>query len=159
MTDQPTRSAIRRMLPAILLVSLGLNLFFLGWLAGSGFRPHGLPPPPMGGPFRSLERQLAGRLSPEGMTKVGDLLHELEAGMREQFDAGDAVRRQLHSILTAETFSRDDFIRTIGVLTAGRTKFDNESAQRVADVVAKLSARDRAAFADAVLSIPPGPLG
>jgi len=160
MTDQPTRThdAVRRLAPVLLLVSLGLNLFFAGWLAGSGFRWHP-PPPPMDGRFGMLERQLEGRLSPEGMAKVGALLRDIDTGMRNQFDAGESLRRQLHALLTAEVFNGDDFVRAVDSLNVGRAKFDNDVARRVAAVMAGLSARDRAIFADAVLSMPPGPLG
>jgi len=154
--NPPTSGAAQRLIPLALLVSLGLNLFFAGWLFGSGFRPH---PPPMGGPFHVLEHQLEGRLSPDGMAKVGGLLRELEAGMHGQFDSGDALRRRLHATLVAEPFNRDDFMRAADALSAGRAKFDNNAAQRVADVLAALSATDRASFADALLSLPPGPLG
>jgi uncharacterized membrane protein len=159
MNDQPTptHNAVRRFAPVLLLASFGLNLFFAGWLAGSGFRGH--PPPPMDGRFGMLEHQLEGRLSPEGMAKVGALLHDIDTGMRSQFDAGESLRRQLHALLTAEQFNGDDFVHAVDALNVGRAKFDNNVARRVAEVMAGLSARDRAIFADAVLSMPPGPLG
>lgn len=160
MKDQqpPTRDAVRRFAPALLLASLGLNLFFAGWLAGSGFRPHP-PPPPMGGRFGMLERQLEGRLSPDGMAKVDAMLRDIDAGMRTQSDAGEILRRQLRMILVAEQFNGDNFVRVLDALNAQREKFDKDVARRVVDVMASLSPRDRTIFADAVLSMPPGPLG
>ncbi len=160
MTDQqppPTRNAVRRFIPAVLLASLSLNLFLAGWLAGSGFRPPLLPP--MGGPFRSLERRLEGRLSPDGMAKIGALLGAMDAGMRRQFDARDAMRRKLHAILITEPFDREGFVAALTELNAGRAQFDGEVSRRVAEVVATLSVHDRAIFADEVLALPPGPLG
>lgn len=176
MSDQQSsaRTAVRRFAPVLLLASIGLNLFFIGWLAGSGFRPHHLfftdwlagsgfrphpPPPPMGGHFVMLERDLEGRLSPEGMAKVGALLRDIDAGMRSQFDASETLRRQLHAILVAEQFDGDGFIRAVEALNAGRAKLDGDVARRVTEVMASLSARDRAIFANALLSMPPGPLG
>jgi uncharacterized membrane protein len=159
MNDQgePKRITPQRMIYLALLASLGLNLFFAGWWVGAGLRPP--PPHEPGGPLHELEHRLQGRLSPAGMSAVERLIEEIDAGFRHQFDAGDAIRRQLHQILISEPFKPEDFVRTLGELTAGRSSFDSTVAQRVAAFAAGLSPEDRRIFADAILAMPPGPLG
>jgi uncharacterized membrane protein len=158
MNDQrePKRVAPQRLMQFALLGSLGLNLFFAGWGLGVGLRP---PPPGRGGPFGGLEHELRGRLSPDGMSKVESLIGDIDAGFRREFGASDSIRQELHAVLIAEPFSSNDFMRTLGQLNARRTDFDSTMARRIAEFVAGLSPEDRRIFADAVLRMPPGPLG
>ncbi len=106
-----------------------------------------------------LERQLRGRLSPDGMTKVAGLISDIDSEFRQQIGANDTIRRRLHIILITEPFNSADFVRTLGVLQTARSHFDSEMNARIATVVERLSPEDRRIFADAVLTLPPGPMG
>lgn len=147
----------RRFVPIALLCSLGINLFFAGTWVGGGLRRPPFPPP--GGPLWELERQLRGRLSPDGMSKVAGVFRQVDAQARQRFDAGEAIRRQLHALLVTEPFDADAFMKQLQALNGDRAGFDSEMSRRIVALVSALSPEDRRLFADAVLSMPPGPLG
>ena len=104
-------------------------------------------------------RRLQGKLSADGMSKVDGLLQQIHSGFRRQFEQTESVRRQLHSILVTEPFDADAFSRTLEALNANRTRFDSDMSQDIVAAVRALSPDDRRILADAVLSLPPGPLG
>lgn len=149
------RFITQRFVPIALLCSIGLNVFFVGAWVGAGLRRPLLPPP--GGPLWELERQLQGRLTPDGMHKVDSLIQEIDAGLRHQFDASEALRRQLHIILVSEPFNSSAFLQRLNQLNDGRASFDSGMAKHIAELIASLSPDDRRLFADAVLSMPPRP--
>lgn len=161
MNDQraPGRVTPPWLIKVALLASLGINLFFAGWVLGVGLRPPPHGPGGPGGPFGPLEHELRGRLSPDGMTKVDRLIAEIHAGFRREFGASEGIRDRLHTILITEPFNSAEFVRTLEELNAGRASFDSQTTRHIADFVASLSPQDRGIFADAVLRMPPGPLG
>jgi hypothetical protein len=58
-----------------------------------------------------------------------------------------------------EPFDSNAFLRLLDQLNIDHAHFDGDMSRHIARIVASLSPEDRRVFADAVLSMPPGPLG
>ena len=145
----------------ILLVSLGLNLFLGGYLAGALLNRSMHPPGPgPGGPPRLqfIVDRVRGQISAEGMQKVDALVSEIERIFRERGPGGGDVRSQLLQIVSEDQFDQKKFLDVIDGLNAARASSDRDIGTRIASVLSQLSPQDRRLLATAVLSqMPPPP--
>jgi uncharacterized membrane protein len=147
----------------ILLVSLGLNLFLGGYLAGA-FLNRSMHPPNSGpgGPPRlqSIADRVRGQISADGVQKIDGLIAEIEGIFRKRGPGGGSgdVRSQLEKIVSDDVFDQKAFLDVIDRMNIARTTSDREIANHVASVLSQLSPKDRRILAAAVLNqMPPPP--
>lgn len=155
MERKPLRARLSGWGRSALLASLGLNLFFAGWLLGARVVPWGFGPPP--GPMQRVSERLRYSLSEDGFRIVNDVLRRLDADMARHFRDTAPLRDAVKNALAAAPFDRAVFTAALADLNAEVARHSAELNARVADVVALLSAEDRRRLAE--LTIPPPPLG
>ena len=128
--------------PWLLVASLGLNLFFAGWLLG---RSGPMLRPPFGpwfGPehFREF---VTSNLSDAGARTMIQSFDD----MRLVFDRGrerfDLSRRTLNGVLDAPSFDKPAFLAKKADERAARLKNETEADEIFADGLARLSPEDR----------------
>lgn len=127
-----------RILGALLVVSLGANLFLGGWIAGRAFLPHPPPPPPPG-PGGMLER-LTRHLSPEDAAILRGAF-EPDTGMRERQHAFHA---RVAALLRSEPFDPQALAAAFAADHAARA----DLGQKLAAAAARLSPEGRRRLAD-----------
>jgi len=145
----------RRWLRWALIASLGLNLVFVGLLAGAAFR--GPPPPPMPGLWKYA------RVLPEPYRR--DLGRALRDSRPDWAGPREALRRQRESMAAALTSEPFDPAAVSEVL-AQETRLSGELSARARELliaeIARMSPEERAAYAEALRREPehgprPGP--
>jgi uncharacterized membrane protein len=139
----------------VLIASLGLNLFFAGWLVGARVVPWGFGPPP--GPMQRMSEDLRRTLSDEGFKIISRLVHELETNRARQFDGTGPQRDKFKAALTAEPFDRDALAKVLNDLNAEISRHRAELDGGIVDAVARLTPEDRRRLAE--LPLPPPPPG
>jgi uncharacterized membrane protein len=146
-----------------LVASLGVNLFFLGWLAGGVVGPDrgrpGPPPPPLP-PLHLMADRLRGSLSPGGMAKIEALIRELDDRFARRISDTEQSRARIKALLGEESFDPAGFVAALGEVHAETGRDRAEVDQRIADVIAQLSIDDRRKLAAVNVAFPPrGPAG
>jgi uncharacterized membrane protein len=126
-----------------LLASLGLNLVFVGLLAGAVFR--GPPPPPMPGLWHYA------RALPEPHRR--ELGRALRESRRDWIGPREALRGQkaaMAAALTAEPFDAN----AVAAVLASETRLVGDLSARgrelLLEEIARMSPADRAAYAEAL---------
>jgi uncharacterized membrane protein len=154
------RTPLRALLPkwgrAALVVSLGLNLFFAGWLFGVWASPWRYGPPPPG-PMQRLSERLRHSLSEDGYRIVNDVIRDFDADNARHFRDTAPLRDAVKTALAAKDFDRAAFASTLADLNAEVARHSAQLNVRIADAMAKLSSDDRQRIAE--LTLPPPPLG
>jgi len=136
-------------LPLVLIVSIGANLFFAGWILGdrSAFALREPPPP---GPFAA---HVSAALSPQG----AEIMRATFSKMRERFEANfDEIRAEharKEKLLSADPFDRAAFLAEIKAERAERADDEAEANEIFSDGIAQLSLEDRRKLA--TLRLPP----
>jgi uncharacterized membrane protein len=138
-----------------LFASLGLNLFFAGWLLGARVVPWGFGPPP--GPMQRVTERLRQSLSEDGFRLVSDVLKQLDADNARHFRDTALLRDAVKDALAANEFDRAAFTAALAELNADVARHSAQLNAQIAEAVARLSAQDRRRLAE--LTIPPPPLG
>jgi uncharacterized membrane protein len=139
----------RTLLPLVLVVSVGANLFFAGWILGdrSAFALREPPPP---GPFAEHVRAA---LSPQG----AEIMRTTFGKMRERFEANfDEIRAEharKEKLLGADPFDRAAFLAEINAERVERADDEAEANEIFSDGIAQLSVDDRRKLA--ALRLPP----
>lgn len=126
-----------RILGALLVVSLGLNLFLGGWIAGRAFLPH--PPPPPPGPGGLLER-LTRHLSPADAAILRGAFEPDPRGRDRQH----ALHARVAALLRAEPFDPQALAAAFAEDHAARGDF----GQKLAAAAARLSPEGRRQLAE-----------
>jgi uncharacterized membrane protein len=141
-----------------LIASLGLNLFFVGWLVGGMFGPgrggYGPPPLPLP-PLHLMAERLRGSLSDEGMAKIEALIQELDSRFARRISATEQARSRIKSQLAAEPFNADAFADALAAMHVDGEKDRAMIDRRIAEVFAALSPQDRRKVSDVTLTFPP----
>jgi uncharacterized membrane protein len=138
-----------------LVASLGLNLFFAGWLVGARVVPWGFGPPP--GPMQRMSEDLRRSLSDDGFKIISGLVRELESSRTRQFDRTGPQRDKFKTALTAEPFDRDAFAKVLNDLNTDISRRRAELDNEIVNAVARLTLEDRRRLAE--LPLPPPPPG
>jgi uncharacterized membrane protein len=155
MERQPLRTRLSGWGKSALFASLGLNLFFAGWLLGARTIPWGFGPPP--GPMQRVTERLRHSLSEDGFRLVNAVLGQLEADKAQHFRDTAPLRDAVKSALAANEFDRAAFTAALADLNADVARHSAQLNTRIAEAVARLSAEDRRRLSE--LTIPPPPLG
>lgn len=155
MERKPLRSRLSGWGRSALFASLGLNLFFAGWLIGARTIPWGFGPPPS--PMQRVSERLRYSLSEDGFRIVNDVLRQLETDIARHFRTTAPLRDAVKDALAADKFDQAAFAAALADLNAEVARHSAQLNIRIADVVARLSAEDRRRLAE--LTIPPPPLG
>jgi uncharacterized membrane protein len=95
-----TPTARRRTLGVLLLASLSLNLFLVGFLAAHRFRPHPLP----GAMLTRLVEELGSELSGEERATLQRVFHMHEPRIRDAAAALSDARATVRQALVSEPF-------------------------------------------------------
>jgi uncharacterized membrane protein len=140
---------------SLLVASLGLNLFFAGWLVGARVVPWGFGPPP--DPMRQISEHLRRTLSDEGFRAVDQLIGMLDRRRERDFDRMGELRGRLKQLLTQATFDRDAFSQVFKDMNAEMAGGRAEIDELIVDTVARLSPEDRRRLSE--LPLPPPPPG
>lgn len=135
-----------------LLVSLGLNLFVIGWWAGEAWRR----PQPMQAQQFTVLPIMDARLSTETMDALRPSLVAMGNLMRQGFQDRAAVFENLIEVVKAEPYDKGKVDELLARLVDDRTSVEKQQWQLVAEMLAKLTAEQRAAFAE-VIFVRPGP--
>jgi uncharacterized membrane protein len=138
---------------SLLVASLGLNLFFAGWLVGARVVPWGFGPPPS--PMHRISDHLRQTLSDEGFRAVDRLIGMLEQRRGRDFVSMGELRERLKDLLTAATFDRVAFSQALKDLNAEMSRGRSEFDEMIVDTVARLSPQDRRRLAEMPLPPPP----
>ncbi len=151
----------RRSLLLALTVSVGVNLFVIGWALGAFLAPlgdrHAGPPPPMADMDPRTAAATA-RLSPEGQAAVAELFASLRGSIPEFRREMDPLREEAFRLVQQPEV---DTAAVEAVLDHMRQRLDARMARTNADLIAfvtRLSPEDRArldAFRDGLLPFGP----
>jgi uncharacterized membrane protein len=152
---QPLRTRLSGWGRSILFASLGLNLFFAGWMVGARGVPWGFGPPP--GPMQRVSERLRHSISDDGFRIVSDVLRQVDADNARHFRETAALRDAVKDRLAVDDFDKAAFAAALADLNAEVARHSAQLNVRIADVVARLSAEDRRRLAE--LTIPPPPQG
>jgi uncharacterized membrane protein len=135
-----------------LLLSIGLNVFFVGWWVGDAMHiPGGSGRPP------SFRERLEGRLSPEGMRAISDVLNRVDGIMQSGMDDRDGQMARIRELLIKQPFDRAAVGRLLDELPEDRRQARGQMSELLSSALERLSLEDRAAFARAVFMRPPRP--
>jgi uncharacterized membrane protein len=143
----------------VLVASLGLNLFFLGWLVGGVFGPahRGLrPPPPPLPPLHLMADRLRGTMSADGMAKIDALIRDLDTRFVQRISATERSRTRIKELLAAPDFDAAAFASALAEFHAETETDRADVDRRITDVIARLSPDDRRKLADVTLAFRPG---
>ncbi|MDO9453582.1 MAG: periplasmic heavy metal sensor [Stagnimonas sp.] len=140
-----------------LIVSLVLNVFLLGAIAG-GLGPMGHRPPPgfkpgMGGPMEGL-RGVEQALSPEGQLRVRQFFDRHAPEMRIHLEALRQQRSALDAAFAADPFDAHATEREFAILRAKATEAAQLVQQRLIELAQSLSQADRKVFAAGMSRLP-----
>lgn len=124
-------------LPIVLLVSLGANLFLAGWLLGGrSLRP---PPPPPD----HFNDQIHERLSSDGAKVMQTAFDAIRRRFETHAREGRALRDRQMSLLQAEPFDADAYVRALQDSRVARERDRVLADQEIARAIALLSPDDR----------------
>jgi hypothetical protein len=166
---EPGGATRARLLPVVLLVSLGVNLFLAGSWDGTLMRPE-FPPPPRPRHPQELVRDLQGRVGSDTLAKVEAAIADADRRIRTGPADPRRMEEALREILARDTFDGAAFLAAIDRFLDGRTENDKAIARHLAEVLAGIPLADRKVLAEVVLrpgarppfgpppgGMPPGP--
>jgi uncharacterized membrane protein len=158
MSDQPSSDKSSKANAGIyssklLVASVASNLFLLGLLIGSwasapwrdGPWRGGPPPRP---PLQMMIQEASGKVSPEGLKKLSNLVDELEAGFRHGMSETAPLRERVREELGRQPFDVVAFTKALDAMNQAFSKDHGMANKRFAEVVATLSAKDRKQLAN-----------
>lgn len=135
-----------------LFVSLGLNLFIVGWWVGDTWRqPRPMEPRPF-----SMRPVAESRLSPETVDLLQPSLEAMDDLLEQAFKARVDLFDDLTEAVRAEPYDRGHVDELLAQLVQNRTAAETQQWRLVGETLAGLSADQRAAFAEIVF-VRPGP--
>lgn len=135
---------------ALLFLSLGSNLFFMGWLLGghphvhrhvSGF----LGPPP---PSDRFGDQIQMALSPAGAAIMEDAFETVRRRFTSAADNARETHERIKAAMTAEPFDASRFIEASKSARSEREKDRAAADDEIARAIARLSPDDRRKLAE-----------
>jgi uncharacterized membrane protein len=131
----------------LLLGSLALNLFFIGFAVAMALR--GPPPPPRWSPdvFVRVDR-LADTLPPADGKLLRGAFADHHAAIETAQNNYHAIRATIHQILRQDPFKVEDLRAAMAKTRAARQDFDRVIQGVFADVVPRLSSTARHEIAD-----------
>lgn len=135
-----------------LFVSLGLNLFIVGWWVGDTWRP----PFPMQPREFTLRPIVESRLPPETFAVLRPSLDAMDDLLRGGFRARVELFEDITAAVKAEPYDKARVNELLARLVDARTSVERQQWELVGDTLAGLDAEQRAAFA-AVIFVRPGP--
>lgn len=135
-----------------LFVSLGLNLFIVGWWVGDAWRR----PMPMQPREFTLRPVVQSRLSAETFDQLRPSLDAMDDLLRQGFRARVELFGNLIAAVKAEPYDKAKVDDLLAQLVDARTSVEKAQWQLVGDTLAGLDAQQRAAFAE-VIFVRPGP--
>jgi uncharacterized membrane protein len=144
----PLSPAGRNLASWLLLASIGINLFLVGWIAGHSRLSLSDAPEP----GRFVEHIL-GTLSDQGSQMMTQTFDEMRSVFENNRSTFKASKDQLVSILSADRFSKIAFLEEKKAERADRAKMETEADQIFAAGVSRLSLEDRRKLAR--MRIPP----
>jgi hypothetical protein len=136
-----------------LFVSLGVNLFIVGWWVGDIWRR---PPPMEPRPF-NIGMMAQDRLDSATMDAIGPLLQSFDEVVRSGFAARDKVFADLRVAVAADPYDAQRVDALLASLVDQRVATENAQWRLVGETLAKLSPDQRDALADIIFLRPPGP--
>lgn len=143
-SDPSTAPAKRRWVKPLLVVSLALNLLFVGLVAGAFWR-HGFGG--WGGPKGKILavsiEQLITELPSEKRKKAEDVLSRLRSDMSPRARARQQTRKRAIEALTADPFNEDKFRDALANVRANRADRDKARHDIATELVRELSVDER----------------
>ncbi|WEK03293.1 MAG: periplasmic heavy metal sensor [Candidatus Devosia phytovorans] len=138
-----------------LIVSLGLNIFVLGWWVGGLWRdPRPMEPRPF-----VMADVAASRLSPETLEAIKPTLDAVDHLLQQGFSERVSIFQELTQAVRAEPYDEARVTDLLLRLVDARKQAETEQWRLVGDALADLSAAERSAFAEIVFLGPRGPGG
>lgn len=143
MSEQAPKNSARFAGSKWLVISLAFNLFLVGLLLGNLLSaPFRFGPPPRP-PLQMMLQEASGKVSPEGLRKLSDLVDELEFKFRSGMADAGGLRDRIRTVLVQESFDAAAFNKILDDLN-GAFELDRRTAnRRFAEVIATLSLSDR----------------
>ena len=141
-----------QLMRVIFVISLGFNLFIVGWWLGDQWRR----PAPQGPRPLNFTAFLQHRLDLSTLDLIREPLDDVNEIMRAGFNARREIFKKLRTLVSQEPYDRQAVEALLLELPSRR--FANEQMQwkMVGVVLAKLSAAERKSFAELVF---PQPIG
>lgn len=136
-----------------LFVSLGLNLFVVGWWVGDISRR----PPPMQPQPLTMANMVKDRLSDETMEAIRPSLDALDAVIRDGFVNRTELFAKLREAVAADPYDQALVEDLLGQLVSQRTTAETEQWQIIGEALAHLTTEQRGALADIVF-VRPNPM-
>ena len=137
-----------------LYVSLGVNLFIVGWWVGDVWRrPPMMEPRPFNVAFMAQDR-----LDPATMQSIGPILGAIDSVIRTGFDERIQTFADLREAVAADPYDPVAVDALLGRLVDQRNGTETAQWKLVGEALATLSARDRDALASVIFIRPQGPL-
>jgi hypothetical protein len=123
-----------------LVISVGVNLFVVGWLVGdrAGYRG----PPPQPHSMRPFLASLEGTLSPDGVRIMDTMVRGLQ-GHGQRYRRFEDLGERMQKALVGERFDRTVFMAAAQELSAEQSAHRIAVAGEIADAMEKLSPEDR----------------
>lgn len=143
-SDSSAPPAKRRWVKPLLVVSLALNLLFVGLVAGAFWR-HGFGA--WGGPkgkiFAAAIEQLITELPAEKRKKAEDVLARLRSELQPRAQERRKARARAIKALTADPFNEENFRDALANVRAIRAGVDKARHELGVELVRKLSVEER----------------
>lgn len=152
----------RRTLLIVLFVSLAVNLFLVGALAGGlviGQRMHGERPPPMQRGMAQPLWRAGDALPPESAMAYRQALRGAGPELRDAMRSARAERAEAWKSLAAEPFDPAATKRRLADIRGREADARGRIEERIVDYAAGLPAADRAALARGLTERPHGDRG
>ena len=140
---QENKSWFARRMGLILVLSLAVNLFFVGLVAGRILSPHGGPPPfvptaMFGGPGGAYEG-----LGVDYRNRAFRKLEDRSGELRGQFSSLREAREAVTEAMLAEPFDRDRLAEAFAELRAASEQTQASLHELLADTAEGLPAEER----------------
>lgn len=133
----------------LLFISLVINLFLVGIMAGHAIKP------PFPGKFRHGHMQW--RMNPDALTKnlpadkaemIEEKFDELREENKSVFKKMRKARKDIISTLTADDFDKDDYQEKVDELNEIRNEMIENFSDTIIDIASELSPEERKTLAE-----------
>lgn len=131
----------------VFALSLALNLFLVGFVAGKGCF-FGCKMPPHGGMAGFNKEALINVLSPEKRARAGEVFDKMRKAHQDGFAKNKAVFAEIEKIVIAPEFDKERFLKSLNVAHSAMIAGKAESDKMVADFLATLTAEERKALSE-----------
>lgn len=134
-----------------LFVSLGINLFFVGWWIGDVW-----PRPPQQlvfGPASMIERAQQ-QISAESMAAISPALEAINEAFRHSFDDRNVVFRELREVVSATPYDAKAVEDLFATRVTARTQAEVTQWELVGNVLGQVSDEERAILAMIFFPLP-----